>query len=100
LSLLPYEDPYTKGFKVRGRLIDPDQEKLAYVGGSVEPTVVLDGRIVGTWNRAIEGGAGPIKLHLFEALKGGLKKALVEKAKALGKLMLQEEPLVELESPS
>jgi hypothetical protein len=97
LSLLPYEDPYTKGFKVRNRLIDPDQEKLAYVGGGVEPTIVLDGRVVGTWNRTIESGRGPIQIHLFQSLKGDLKKTLVQKAKTLGKLMLQEEPSVELE---
>jgi hypothetical protein len=100
MSLLPYEDPYTKGFKVRDRLIDPDHEKLAYVaGGSAEPTVVLDGRIVGTWNRTVEQGRGPISLRLFQPLKGGLRKALVQKAQALGRMMLQEEPSVELVVP-
>jgi hypothetical protein len=97
VSLLPYEDPYTKGFKVRNRLIDPDHEKRAYVGGGVEPTVVVDGRIVGTWNHAIESGGGPIRLQLFQSLKGDLRKLLAQKAKTLAKLMLQEEPSVELE---
>jgi hypothetical protein len=98
VSLLPYEDPYTKGFKARTRLIDPEYEKLAYVGGGVEPTLVVDGRIVGVWNRAIEERRGPLTLRLFQSLKGSLRKTLVHKAKALGKLMLHEEPVVELQA--
>jgi hypothetical protein len=71
IVLLPYEDPYTKGYKVRERLIDKELEKTVYRGGSVQPTIVLNGEIVGIWNGDIESGRGPIKLLFSERLERG-----------------------------
>ena len=49
VALLPYEDMYLKGYKLRGRLIAPEHEKRAYPGGSARPTVLVDGKIIGVW---------------------------------------------------
>ncbi len=54
VRFLPYEDPYLKGFKVRDRLVPPNLEKRIYPMGNVVPSVVLDGRIVGSWSVAQE----------------------------------------------
>jgi DNA-binding transcriptional ArsR family regulator len=48
-ALLPYEDMYLKGYKIRRRLVARDHEKKVYPGGSALPSVMLDGRIVGVW---------------------------------------------------
>ncbi len=50
VHFLPYEDPYTKGFKLRRGMIDEPLEKIVYPMGNVLPTVLVDGTIVGTWS--------------------------------------------------
>ncbi len=47
---LPYEDPYSKGFKLKDRIISPRPRKTVYPMGNAMPTVVLGGKIIGTWN--------------------------------------------------
>ncbi|MBX5328676.1 MAG: winged helix DNA-binding domain-containing protein [Candidatus Bathyarchaeota archaeon] len=96
-QLLPYEDPYTKGYKIRDRLIDKKYEKYVYVGGGVQPTILLDGKIVGTWNRSLEEGKGPIKLRFFQHPESEIEREVVQKAKTLGKLMANQEVNVEIE---
>lgn len=49
IVLLPYEDMYLKGYKLRARLIVPKLEKRAYPGGSARPTVIVNGRVIGVW---------------------------------------------------
>jgi hypothetical protein len=97
ISLLPYEDPYTKGYKIRDRLIDMELEKTAYVGGGVQPTILLNGKIVGTWNRNIEEGKRPIKLRFFQQPEEDVKNKAIQKAKANGKLITNQEISVEIE---
>lgn len=97
IVFLPYEDPYTKGYKVRERLIDKESEKTAYVGGGVQPTIVLDGEIVGIWNRDVEFGRGPMKLHFLSKVGKGLKNEAIQYGKALGRLMSCREIDVELQ---
>lgn len=97
MQLLPYEDPYTKGYKIRDRLIDKNYEKYAYIGGGVQPTILLDGKIVGTWNRSMEEGKGPIKLRFFQHPESEIVQEVIHKAKILGKLMANQEVSVEIE---
>lgn len=94
--LLPFEDPYTKGYKIRDRLVEPSLEKKVYVGGGVQPTILLDGKIIGTWNRNIEEGRGPIKLNFFSHVKKDLEQEFIEKAKAIGKVMSNQEVNIEV----
>jgi len=79
--LLPYEDPYTKGYKLRDRLVETEHEKRAYVGGGVQPTILFNGKIVGTWNRNIEDGKGPIKLMFFRQPEKDVQVEVVQKRK-------------------
>ncbi|MEM3699707.1 MAG: winged helix DNA-binding domain-containing protein [Candidatus Bathyarchaeia archaeon] len=94
--LLPFEDPYTKGYKVRNRLIKSSLEKKVYIGGGVQPTILLNGKIIGTWNRNIEEGRGPIKLNFFSHVKKNLEQKFIEKAKAIGKVMSNQEVNIEV----
>lgn len=97
IVLLPYEDPYTKGYKVRKWLIDKELEKTAYRGGGVQPTIVLNGEIMGIWNRDIESGRGPIRLHFFKKVREVLKNEAIQYGKALGRLMSGREIDIELQ---
>jgi len=97
ISLLPYEDPYTKGYKIKDRLIKRELEKTVYIGGGVQPTILLNGKIVGTWNRNIEEGKGPIKLRFFWQPEKDVKEGVTQKAKAIGRLMANQEINVEIE---
>ncbi len=51
---LPYEDPYSKGFKLRDRIISPSARNIVYPMGNAMPTVVLGDKIIGTWNIAAD----------------------------------------------
>jgi len=99
VSLLPYEDPYTKGYKVRDRLVDMAHEKKAYVGGGVQPTILFNGKIIGTWSD-IEEGKEPIKLTFFQQPKRDLEREVVQKAKAVARVMVNRELTVEVEVES
>jgi hypothetical protein len=96
--LLPYEDPFTKGYKLRERLVDKEHEKKVYIEGGVQPTILVNGKVVGTWNRNIEEGKGPIKLLFFQKPEKDVERAITEKAKAVGKLMAGRNISVEIVS--
>ncbi len=87
IILLPYEDPYTKGYYARNRLIDLDYEKRAYVAGEVHPTILVDGKIVGIWNQVFEKRTGSVKFQLFQRISKGVKQILVEQIQALAQMM-------------
>jgi len=88
VRLLPYEDPYTKGYRGRaGRLIAPKQERQAYEGGSVKPTIVVDGRIVGLWEADVERGQGPVTLCPFERLSSAVKTKLRQQGEAMARFI-------------
>jgi hypothetical protein len=85
--LLPYEDPFPKGYQLRSRLVTADHEKQAYIGGEAQPTVLVKGKIVGTWNRVFEEPGDTIKVKLFQRLGRGEKNTITVQGRALGKLM-------------
>jgi len=84
VALLPYEDMYLKGYKLRERLIAPEHEKRAYPGGSARPTIMVDGRIVGVWEiLPAPQREDKIKLQisLFEGIDGEAERSIYEEAR-------------------
>nr|MDO8132769.1 winged helix DNA-binding domain-containing protein [Candidatus Njordarchaeum guaymaensis] len=63
VSFLPYEDPYVKGYADRERLIPSEMHDIVYSRGEALPSILLDGRIVGTWN--VERQESMLKYRLF-----------------------------------
>jgi Winged helix DNA-binding domain len=49
VRLLPAFDNYVIGYHTREEMIPAKYVPAAYVGGIIKPTVVVDGRITGTW---------------------------------------------------
>jgi hypothetical protein len=94
--LLPYEDPYTKGYKVRDRIVEAEHLKEAYPGGEAQPTILLNGKIVGLWNRKLGRGREPIRLHFFERCGRQVEKEAVHKAKVLGNLLFGRDTRIEI----
>jgi hypothetical protein len=63
VRLLPYEDSGIKAYRsTRGRFFDPRHEPEAHtVFGEVLPTILVDGRIAGTWRSQIGVWAGALQ---------------------------------------
>jgi hypothetical protein len=62
VCLLPYEDSAIKAYRAtRGRFFDPAVGETAHTRyGEVLPTVLVDGRIVGTWSSGAGGWAAAL----------------------------------------
>jgi hypothetical protein len=65
--LLPPYDEYTVAYRDRSAALDP-KHAAAAGGGIFWPTIVLDGRIAGTWTRRLTADAVTIALKPFAKL--------------------------------
>jgi len=82
IYLLPNFDEYTVGYTDRSAIFDmSDAEKFDAPGNVLNPTIVLDGRIVGTWKRTITKDTVHLTPKLFISLTKAETHALVESAK-------------------
>src|SRR3989441_8329819 len=71
VHFLSYEDPYTKGFKLKQRLIDHKFERTAYPTGGALPTVLVDGRNVGAWGGTVADHVIRLVIRRFVPLEWG-----------------------------
>jgi hypothetical protein len=77
--LLPAFDEYLVGYKDRNAVLDPvDVRRINAGGGMLNPTIIVDGQVVGTWRRALKKGSvivtpgwftepAPAEVQAFEA---------------------------------
>jgi hypothetical protein len=66
-QLLPAFDEYLVAYRKRDAIIAPrDAKRLNAGGGMLRPSVVFDGRVIGTWRRELTKGGVAVELHLFE----------------------------------
>jgi hypothetical protein len=81
LHLLPGFDEYVLGYKNRDHFLDPKHAAKIVPGanGVFKPTIVLDGRIVGTWQRKIAGN----KATIVPAPFGKFKRDQIEAIEAI-----------------
>ncbi len=89
--LLPYEDPYTKGYQLRKRLMKAEHEKHVYIGGEAQPTVLVNGKIVGIWNRVFEKPGDTLTIQLFQRIGRNEKNTLLAKAHAMSHMLTGKE---------
>jgi hypothetical protein len=69
VHLLPGFDEYLLGYRDRGASLEAAYaKKLNAGGGMLTPTIVADGRVVGTWRRALRKDAVAIKVSPFVPL--------------------------------
>jgi hypothetical protein len=96
--LLPYEDPYPKGYWRRNRLIKSEYENQVYIKGEAQPSVWINGKIVGTWNRVFEKPGETLTIQLFQRIGRNEKTTLTTKAHAMLKMMIGEDGKVVLKA--
>lgn len=88
--LLPAYDEYTVAYRDRSAVLDPAYAEQTG-NGIFSPTVVVDGRVVGTWSRAFQKNAVTITTNLFETLSAAQAQA-VEDAQARYRAFLGKTP--------
>ncbi|MHA2405883.1 MAG: DNA glycosylase AlkZ-like family protein, partial [Candidatus Hermodarchaeia archaeon] len=96
---LPYEDPFTKGYWFRDRFVKSEHENQAYVKGEAQPTVWVNGKIIGTWNRVFEKPGETLTIQLFKGIGRKEKTILTNKAHAMLQMMTRKDGQVVLKTP-
>jgi hypothetical protein len=75
--LLPAFDEYLVAYRDRGDVLDSKHRKRVTVGaGLLSPTVVIDGRVVGTWRRTLARSSVAIALAPFGKLTRVERRAI------------------------
>ncbi len=83
--LLPAFDEYTVAYKERGAVLHPSHTRLSNAAFAVlGPTVILDGRAVGTWKRTLKKESALIETSLWKTLKRDERSALDAAAQRYG----------------
>lgn len=72
--VLPAYDEYTVAYKDRGAALDPSLMQRAKYG-IFGPTLIIDGRIVGTWKRTFAKGVARLQVTPFATLKAAEARA-------------------------
>ena len=91
VDLLAGFDELVLGYKQRGAFLDPAHADRIVPGGNgvFRPTVVVDGRVVGTWARASRARADVVTVTPFAplpaAIRPGLAAAITRLAAFLGR---------------
>ncbi len=82
VSLLPNYDEYIVGYTDRSAVFDASHTQRLDARGNVlfQHTIVLDGRVVGTWKRTLKKDAVILTPSLFTSLNEAEMRALAESA--------------------
>lgn len=75
--LLPAFDEYLVGYRDRSALIDPAHTRMVNDrGGMLNPVVLIDGRVIGTWKRTLGKDEVVIAVQLFRKLTPPERRAV------------------------
>lgn len=87
--LLPGFDEYMLGYKDRSASLDPRHAQKICPGsnGMFSPTIVMGGRVVGTWKRSIRKKKLVIASTPFTSFSGAQRRAIFANAERYGKFM-------------
>lgn len=85
VHLLPAFDEYFLGYTHRDAILNPRYDKRVVSGNGVfRPILVIDGQVVGVWNRQVKKGSVIITPGPFTALSHAEDQAVVEAANRYG----------------
>ncbi len=83
--LLPAFDEYLVGYTDRSAVLDPRFVKATNAGGGMlNPVIVIDGQVVGTWKRILKRETVVITPSWFRAPRKAQQAALLQAAKRYG----------------
>ncbi|KRA41502.1 winged helix DNA-binding domain-containing protein [Pseudoxanthomonas sp. Root630] len=92
--LLPAFDEYVIGYRDRAPVVDDAHlRRVIGINGLVSPTLVVEGRVVGTWKREADARGG-IRLSPFGALQDKELAGLAKAAARLGRFLGAPTPLL------
>jgi hypothetical protein len=75
--LLPAFDEYLVSYKDRSAVLDPIYARQANAGGGIlNPTIVIDGQVVGTWKRTLRKDSVVVTPHWFSSPTKSQQRAL------------------------
>ena len=79
LLLLPGFDEHLLGYKDRSAMLAPEHVQRVLPGrnGVFMPTIVLGGRVIGTWKRTVKGGRVEVVPSPFRPLTGDQEGAFL-----------------------
>lgn len=89
VRLAPAFDNYVIGYRDRAALLAADHHLHVYQGGMIRPTVLVDGRIVGTW---AVGRLG-LSVSLFAAQARRVRDGIEAEAADIGRFLGRDCPL-------
>lgn len=85
VHLLPRFDTYLLGYASRDLTVDPAYARRVNAGGGIiRPTVLVDGRVVGTWKAIRRGKRLEIQVDPFESLPAELAPFIEAEAADIG----------------
>jgi hypothetical protein len=85
--LLPGFDEYLLGYRDRSAVLEPQHAQATLVGGRFLATMVIDGRVVGTWTRALKKERVEISACAFKPLKKAERSAFAAAAAHYGRFL-------------
>lgn len=94
LRLLSAYDNYLVGYRDRELIIDPLRRPDVYIGGVIRPTVLLDGRIIGTWRLIRKAGSASVEVTPFGELTRKVRAAIDAEADDIGRFVASPTELV------
>jgi hypothetical protein len=88
IRLLPYFDTYLLGYQNRDLCVPSQYAKRVNAGGGmVHPTVLVDGRAVGTWKSKREKNQLVVNVEPFEPLMADVMKELETEVADIGRFL-------------
>ncbi len=89
VALLPGFDEYILGYTQRNPVLDPRHARRVYSGLNLlfTPTIVIEGRIQGTWKRVIRQETVDLSLHPFRRLNTAEAQALRRATQRYGEFL-------------
>ena len=88
VHLLPGFDEYILGYRERSALPDdPALRRLILKNGMLSPTILISGRVAGTWRRTVRNGTVKIVTTPFSPLTGAEQDALAVAAQRYGEFL-------------
>jgi len=94
IHLLPAFDEYVIGYRDRTPVVDDGHlRRVIGINGLVSPTVIVDGRVAGTWKREADARGG-IRISPFRALQDKELAGIGKAAARLGRFLGTSTPLL------
>ena len=88
VRLLPLFDAYLLGYHSRDLALSPQFARRVQAGGGwIHPTVVVDGRVVGTWRQQRKGNSANVQVRPFERLDDWLMPFLEAETQDIGRFL-------------